>query len=505
MENTLVFKVSKSKPLVAAKKGESFVRPVRNLGFATRLFTSLVTSALVSLAPTAFAAHSVPNPTVTPIPYDAGSKHHPFIASTLDLSSYGYTENEFEFSGTANTYKKQGRWKSDGQWDIAVKQAGVPYATRLLVRRPIDPAKFNGIVVVEWLNVTALIDVDVIWAQSHTELLREGYAWVGVSVQKAGVNVLKNWDPDRYGSLEQSDDGLSYDIFSQAAQAVRSQSSLVLGGLPIKAVMGAGESQSAMRLNTYVNAFQASASQVYDGLLAYSRFGFAAPLGNGIGVPAPLVAHIRADNAVKLLQMETEQDVAEFLYRLARQDDTDHLRTWELAGASHYDAYGVANLLPQYERDVPKLGSNIQLDCKNNLNEIPEHYVVNAALSALSKWMTTGQAPPHSPQIDFKRSKVVRDAYGNAEGGIRLPEMDAATATNNFDNRGAGGFINAFACPFLGNTVPFDTATLTTLYPTHQDYVSKFTSSAVAALNAGFMLQADYDEAVAQAQASPIP
>src|SRR3990167_1864546 len=125
-----------------------------------------------------FAAAVVPDPVVKPIAYTAGSKQRPFVASMLDLSALGYVENEFQFSGTANTYGRAGKWRSDGKWDIKVVRANVPYATRMLVRRPADPAKFNGIVVVEWLNNTAIMDVDVIWAQSHDELMRQGYAWV---------------------------------------------------------------------------------------------------------------------------------------------------------------------------------------------------------------------------------------------------------------------------------------------------------------------------------------
>lgn len=455
------------------------------------------------------AAVVVPEPVIKTIAYDAGSKQHPFVASILDLSALGYVESEFQMSGSANTYGRAGKWRSNGKWDVKTVRANVPYATRLLVRRPADPAKFNGIVVVEWLNNTAIMDVDVIWAQSHEELMREGYAWVGVSAQTLGVRALRAWDRQRYGELRLTTDGVSYDVFSQTALAVRSQSESLLGGLPVAGVIGAGESQSAIRLTTYVNAFQAAAVQVFDAMLLYSRFPLSAPLKDGITALAPSKVYIRADNALKILQLETEQDVFMFRYRISRQDDTELLRTWELAGASHYDDYGVNQLLPQYQRDFPQLGS-VQLVCRNSLNKIPSHYVVNAALSSLTRWITTGQAPPQSPRLEYANGKVIRDANGNAVGGIRLPHMDAATATNNYNNYGsigAGGnfFVNAFACPFLGNTVPFSRAKLQALYPTHQDYVSKFKAAADAALNAGFMVQADYEEAVAEAEVSAVP
>jgi len=207
------------------------------------------------------------------------------------------------------------------------------------------------------------------------------------------------------------------------------------------------------------------------------------------------------------MQLETEQDTVLFAFALARQDDTDYLRSWEVAGSSHYDDYGVGYLLPQYQRDLPAIAS-IPLSCKNSYNKASFHYVVNAALMALTNWIENGQAPSHAPRIEFAHGKVVRDSYGNAKGGIRLPEMDVPIATHNFDNfPGSDGvlLLNAFACPFLGNTVPFVETTLHALYPTHEDYVSKFTAAADAALDAGFILRADHDEAVANANAAPIP
>ncbi|WP_366246661.1 alpha/beta hydrolase domain-containing protein, partial [Cellulosimicrobium cellulans] len=41
------------------------------------------------------------------------------------------------------------------------------------------------------------------WFQTHEHLVREGYAWVGVSAQRAGVHSatgLRAWSPERYGS-----------------------------------------------------------------------------------------------------------------------------------------------------------------------------------------------------------------------------------------------------------------------------------------------------------------
>jgi hypothetical protein len=69
------------------------------------------------------------------------------------------------------------------------------------VDRPANPAKFNGTVIVEWLNVTAGFDTAADWTYGHDELVRDGFAWVGVSAQAAGVAALREAGPVRYGAL----------------------------------------------------------------------------------------------------------------------------------------------------------------------------------------------------------------------------------------------------------------------------------------------------------------
>ncbi len=68
-----------------------------------------------------------------------------------------------------------------------------------VIRRPRDARRFNGILVVEWLNVSALIEGAADYMQMEEEIVREGYAWVGIGAQNAGVNAprsgLKAWDP----------------------------------------------------------------------------------------------------------------------------------------------------------------------------------------------------------------------------------------------------------------------------------------------------------------------
>src|SRR4029077_11741674 len=97
-----------------------------------------------------------------------------------------------------------------------------------IVDTPDDPWKFNGTVLVEWMNVSAGADIPVDWTMAHNELIRRGYAYVGVTAQAVGVNNIKTTRPDRYGSLSHPGDSYSYDIFSQVGGLVRSQSKRLL-------------------------------------------------------------------------------------------------------------------------------------------------------------------------------------------------------------------------------------------------------------------------------------
>ena len=102
------------------------------------------------------------------------------------LPTYGYTQEEYFYSGTAQAYDASGTWANDGKWPVTPSTTAA-YKTRMVVRRPSTGVRFNGTVVVEWYNVTAGFDNAPDWAFSRLELLRRGYAWVGISAQFIGV------------------------------------------------------------------------------------------------------------------------------------------------------------------------------------------------------------------------------------------------------------------------------------------------------------------------------
>jgi hypothetical protein len=382
----------------------------------------------------------------------------------------------------------------------------------MLVRRPADPRRFNGVLIVEWLNVSGLAEGAADYMQMEEELVRMGYAWAGVGAQAAGVNTprlgLKAWDPQRYGSLNHPGDQFSYDIFSQAAQALRrpDRGHDVLGGLQVQKMIATGRSQSAFRLVTYINAIHPLA-RPFDGYFVHSRGSAAAGLtADGLGrdgdAPVPSGAHIRPDIDVPIFDLQTEGDMVALRAHLTHEPPSTHYRRWEIAGAAHAEnARWIVEVPPALD-----MGQG----CKEPINTAPHHAVVKAGLRALTRWVREGVAPPQSPAIELSdpnaADPIVRDEHGNAKGGIRLPELEAPTATVNGTRNdvaaatpGAPNF-----CFLFGHTVPFDAATLAALYPSHAAFVAKFNQAADAIERAGFWLKPEADDAKKAAEASSI-
>ena len=114
--------------------------------------------------------------------------------TSFDPKVVGYEQSEVFLSGTASAYQMTAPVDNDGKYS-AVATSTAPYTTRAVVMRPINPRRFNGTVVVEWLNVSGGADAGPDWMLGHNELVREGFVWVGVSAQKVGVDALKSADP----------------------------------------------------------------------------------------------------------------------------------------------------------------------------------------------------------------------------------------------------------------------------------------------------------------------
>ena len=473
---------------------------------------------------------SVPSPTVEgPIMPSSGIS---FLGSTLFApAAVGYEQSEFFLSGKATAYTSAVPLTKNGRWHVKPATTAA-YKTRLVVYRPIDPKRFDGTVVVEWLNVTAGIDAPAAWLNSHIQMIRAGMAFVGVDAQAGGINGesgsiataagaggIKQSDPTRYGSLQHPGDSFSYSIYQQAGKALHASSSLLLGGLRPKRILAMGESQSAFRLVTYIDALQPRSPGIFDAYFVYSRGGNSSDLSQSpqttITTPTPTL--IRTDLQVPVFLFETETDLLDLGYRSARQPPTPKIREWETAGTAHDDTYGLLYARTdtgtgqadddafQSMSDPPKDPIAGIVDCAAPVNTGSHTYELRAALADVNHWMITGVAPRQSPRLEVDAANpdvFLTDRAGNALGGIRTPQVQAPVAVlSGVGQPGstslgtqpstADSISSETLCGILGTTDPFTAAQLSTLYPTHAAFVSRWDAATAAEVKQGFLLPAD--------------
>lgn len=458
-------------------------------------------------APQSYLAISSPTLSMPP---DEGAIN--LLAQNFSLGSVGYEQAEYFLEGTASAFTNVSELGGDGVWVVEPGEQAM-YRTRIVVYRPINPDDFNGNVLVEWLNVTAGFETPPSLGTGQLEMRRGGSVWVGASVQRIGIEgseqgllplYLKAANPARYGSLVHPGDSFSYDIFSQIAQAIRNPVGIdPLNGLIAKRLIAYGESQSAGRLTTYVNAIH-PLYNAFDGYMIHSRGDGSAALAQApqIEIPTPETVQVRTDLNVPVMIFETETDVVLLGYHKARQPDTDLLRTWEVAGTAHGDYY---TFVSGRDDDVgdPVFASVIEersvlgfITCDSPMNNGPQHYVFNAAVRALNEWVEGGNAPAESPRlvVNDAGTDYIYDDLGNATGGIRTPYVDAPSAVL----RGEANEGNSF-CFLFGTTALFSADQMASLYGDQNGYVSAVQDATDAAREAGFLLQEDADAIISWA------
>jgi hypothetical protein len=450
------------------------------------------------------------------------------LLGNFDLVRHGYVVEEFFIDGTARSY-------SEGA-DGVQPTDEAEYRTRFVVVRPSDPTTCSGTVVVEWLNVSGGGDGCPDWAFMHRHILRTRSVFVAASAQRVGIEgggilgdmgtALKQVAPERYESLRHPGDAFSFDMYTQVGEALRGDPSL-LGGIEPTSVIAVGESQSAVFLVTYINKVHALA-QVYDAFLVHGRGSRGASLTGDMGIRrdpdvdptdlAAATARFRQEAAdpipdarVPVITVQSETDVVGMYGFGARCDDGHNTRLWEIAGAAHFDTWG---MIAAHDDDgtlsverLAELGrptdEPLGMKSEEPINCGPQqHYVLMAALAHLERWARDGTPAPHAPPLATTgvgdALELERDERGNARGGLRTPWVDVPTAVLTGIGATGGGFTFLF-----GVTRPFDAAKLAALYPGGVDeYIERFESAAESARVAGYLLDDDIPEIIGVARAS---
>lgn len=454
-------------------------------------------------------------PTVVGPISDAGTlRGGPWMAADAmfsPLEELGYVQEEFFFSGTAQGLDREG--ESLG--------TTAEYTTRILVARPENAEDFSGTVLVEWMNVTAEMELDVVWAQVYREILREGHAYVAMSVQEVGVSGsplgLKYWDPIRYLPLSHPGDNYAFDIFAQGTKALFTQGEAKpMGNLEIQRIIATGESQSAALMIPYINHIDDD-HRLFDGYLVHT---FPGVIREDVPVPVLMVlSETEVEGVVSPVMFAAEYpaffnnfnglphgSIINIPHPETPPADFDNFRVWELAGGSHFDRQAIVYAGAQISRDLagfPNYGG-LPTGCSElgllypslippeyvdlgQINQLGMQRPVRAALHALNHWMVSGEAPAIQPRIYVNDDgTIIRDADGLATGGIRMPVMEAPLGVNE----GA-------SCLFFGRYAQF--ADVANRFVDQQDYLSQFSAAAQQAVERGVLMPEDAAEYIAEA------
>jgi hypothetical protein len=451
-----------------------------------------------------------------------GGKGWPFGVPTTDLATLGYRADEYFVEGEAVRFGPApgtdlGR---DGRWSVEPVERA-PYKTRLVVVRPVASAAFNGTVIVLWNNVSA--GYENFGGGDSPEVFENGYAYVAASVQRVGVHGqpdnpqgLRDWDPERYGSLSIPSDDYSFDIYTQVANLVapeRPRGGLdPMGGLDVRRLIAQGASQSAARLASYLNGMQ-PITRRFDAFFLVMYFGGGTPLEVGDEVMTvreaaaganqtriPEGLHLlRDDLGVPVMVVNTECE-ATSCYPV-RQPDSDRFRYWEVAGASHVSLPAMASSSARMERDF---GFALPLgdESMQAVNQVSVAPVVDAALHHLQAWLQDGTPPPLQPRITFagEPPEIVRDDHAIARGGIRLPQVEVPLGHNSAIQQSPDIFAR-----LVGYHERFPDELIRALYASRDEYLAHYAEATRAAEAASVILSRDVEPLLAEAeQACPL-
>jgi hypothetical protein len=435
----------------------------------------------------------------------------PGTAEDAAMKAAGYVQEEYLLSGEANIYAE----KVDGT--LKVRQAGVPYTTRLVLLRPRNPGKFNGVVQLGFSHPQL---AGAQWGRLDSLVLRSGEAYAllviggdpgtrerSTAEWPVSTPLLMRWyDPARYAAFRwPEDDGIRWDVMGQAARLLRDPGRTgPLAGLRVRHVYMSGWSFLGSTIRSWINfGFhdryrRADGSPVIDGYLIGISAG-SVPQGH-----TPLNStDPEKDRTHELLrvidrpviELTSEMEAITNVYRQRPESDAVNggHRIYELGGVSHGDTgvpHQVRSAAVQLAaRHHPAIMPPIT--CSVEDTDSPMRDVAQAALVNLDRWVETGEAPPHAERMKVAPGgqDYVRDGFGNPLGGVRAAQLDVPLV--HYAEPPAalcGGKVPRRNL----HRLPVDPATLAAAYPGGKaEYLRKFDARLNALVREHWLLPQD--------------
>jgi len=425
-------------------------------------------SAAVWLVAASASAATPPVPMISPVVSAPGPMYpDPAISvvpAAVKVEDFPYVTEEYFVSGTA---------------------AGVPYQTRIIVRRPKDPKAFSGTVAAEAQHAGGR---SLIFEWSRVSVLTRHHLFVEIVHSPASVATLKMFNAERYAPLNIAM-GQANEIIAQVGRLVKAKTG-PFAAYDIKRITLMGTSASSATVRTYLGAH--GELRMPDGKPIYDGFLLTSTLGN---TPLPIVD-------VPMIQMPTQTEVATSAPQgiKFRRPDSDEpgnrFRIYEVAGMPHNNA-----------RDRPEFVND---PCTLPVTDFHAGAFTALGLNHLIEWIANGKVPPHAPPITVDQdttgdnSPLALDMYGNAKGGVRNVWVDVPIATYGVLGKGKTPAQDRL-CQLAGTEVPLPAATLKTLYRDRGDYEKKIEKRLNELVKEGWFLPEYVDAIKADARATTLP
>lgn len=419
----------------------------------------------------------------------------------VDLDRVGYVEQEYYLLGLAPAITAAGESLFDA-----------PYVTRFLIRKPKDPGRFNGTVVMEpfsWMG-----ERGAGWILTRDYLMRKGYAFVGYTLnvnRPANDPKTADWDPEprnlnldfmrrydykRYAPLgsyydsERFRRGDGPDQYPPQAQGIAAQLARLL-----KSNLANGPAQGLDVKRLYVNTWAINGQLWLDYLDQGRHQQWRMPDGRAL-IDAYMVGHmVYGDLGGEVLrtprrmpadapfvtvysQTETVHDASQ---RIALPADTDQpsLRYYEVAGMPHLR---LADQGTDATEPHPADGDRRDDPRCQWLYDEPVETVVSAILDGMDRWVRQGMPMTRVARVEREGAGVARDPQtGNLRGGVRPPWIQVPAATYLTDQEtGCGSAYDT--------KVPYSAQRLRALYGSHAQYVSRFEAAKRESIKQGYLL-----------------
>ena len=443
----------------------------------------------------------------------------------VDLAAMGFREDEYLITGTATA------WTYDAAGHATATDPAVPYTTRILIRRPLDPTRFSGVLQAEPLHPE--YDSALTWRMLYPWILRTGAAWVGVTQdQRIADSLRTEFDPQRYAALSMPDPSLRYDIVADAVTAIRTRAAGLWADLPdvVRAYLS-GWSMTGSFCRVFLGeGFHErrrlpGGRPVFDGYLIGISSGGAPRAGYpglspAVAAPGPGdPRHTIGGHDVPVIELlsELESETHRPVQRPDGDAPDDRYRLYQVAGTAHDTGpVQVTTNVEQYRRhDLPVPGARIvELPSDARLD-----LLARAVYALLDRWVADGTPPPRADRLVLteenypdhpEAARLARDADGNAVGGIRPPWVTTALA--RYQPHSSPVPEGCRPSPWMpmtdptaiawmvGHMTPLSAGVLRSRHPTREQYLERFNQDCLDLVRQGFLLGEDVEPLVSAAR-----